>query len=107
MNGVELTVDPTEVLEGEAILVIWTWDGAAGGIETVGVSVSYELQAGFILTGSTNFEIETFDGSGDGGGYYPLNEPLRTNGKGSPLDVSITMELESEDGGLRLVRPRF
>ena len=104
VNGVELTVDPTEVLEGEAILVIWTWDGAAGGIETVGVSVSYELQAGLILTGSTNFEIETFDGSGDGGGYYPLNEPLRTNGKGSPLDVSITMELESEDGGLRLAQ---
>ena len=104
VNGVELTVDPTEVLEGEAILIIWTWDGAAGGIETVGASVSYELQAGLILTGSTNFEIETFDGSGDGGGYYPLNEPLRTNGKGSPLDVSITMELESEDGGLRLAQ---
>ena len=104
VNGVELTVDPTEVLEGEAILVIWTWDGAAGGVETVGVSVSYELQVGLVLTGSTNFEIETFDGSGDGGGYYPLNEPLRTNGKGSPLDVSITMELESEDGGLRLAQ---
>ncbi len=67
VNGVELAVDPTEVLEGDAILVIWTWDGAAGGIETVGVSVSYELQAGLVLTGSTNFEIETFDGSGDGG----------------------------------------
>ena len=104
VNGVELTVDPTEVLEGEAILVIWTWDGAAGGIETIDVSVSYELQTGLVLTGSTSFEIETFDSSGDGGGYYPLNEPLRTNGKGSPLDVSIKMELESEDGGLRLAQ---
>ena len=104
VNGVELTVDPTEVLEGEAILVIWTWDGAAGGIETIDVSVSYELQTGLMLTGSTSFEIETFDSSGDGGGYYPLNEPLRTNGKGSPLDVSIKMELESEDGGLRLAQ---
>ena len=104
VNGVELTVDPTEVLEGEAILVIWTWDGAAGGIETIDVSVSYELQTGLVLTGSTSFEIETFDSSGDGGGYYPLNEPLRTNGKGSPLDVSINMELESEDGGLRLAQ---
>ena len=28
-----------------------------------------------------------------------LNEPLRTNGKGSPLDVSISMELDSEDEG--------
>ena len=104
VNGVTQTEDPTEVLDGEAILVIWTWDGAAGGVETVGVSVSYELQEGLTLTGSTSFEIETFDGSGDGGGYYPLNEPLRTNGKGSPLDVSISMELESEDGGLRLAQ---
>ena len=102
VNGVILTDDPTEVLEGEAILVIWTWDGASGGEETVNVSVSYELQEGLTLDGSANFDIETFDGTGDGGGYYPLNEPLRTNGKGSPLDVSITMELESEDGGLRL-----
>jgi len=104
VNGVTQTADPTEVLDGEAILVIWTWDGAAGGVESVSVSISYELQEGLILTGSTNFEIETFDGSGDGGGYYPLNEPLRTNGKGSPLDVSISMELESEDGGLRLAQ---
>ncbi|MDP6866448.1 MAG: hypothetical protein QGG62_05880, partial [Candidatus Poseidoniaceae archaeon] len=102
VNGVILTDDPTEVLEGEAILVIWTWDGASGGEETVNVSVSYELQEGLTLEGSANFDIETFDGTGDGGGYYPLNEPLRTNGKGSPLDVSISMELESEGGGLRL-----
>ena len=102
MNGVELTVDPTEVLEGEAILVIWTWDGAAGGIETVGVSVSYELKQAH-LDGFYNFEIETFDGQAMGW-LLSLNEPLRTNGKGSPLDVSITMELESEDGGLRLAQ---
>ena len=55
-----------------------------------------------ILNGAANFDIETFDGSGDGGSYYPLNEPLRTNGKGSPLDISIAMELESEGGGLLL-----
>ncbi len=102
VNGELLTNDPTEVLEGEAILVIWTWDGASGGEETVNVSVSYELQDELTLDGSANFDIETFDGTGDSGGYYPLNEPLRTNGKGSPLDVSITMELESDDGGLLL-----
>ncbi len=102
VNGIEQTEDPTEVLDGEAILVIWTWDGAAGGQETVSVSVSYELQDGLILTGSTSFDIETFDGSGDGGGYYPLNEPLRTNGKGSPLDVYMSMELESDGGELLL-----
>jgi len=104
INGVIQTVDPTEVLEGDSILVIWEWDGASGGEETVNVSVTYELQEGLILTGTADFDIETFDGTGEGGGFYPLNEPLRTNGKGSPLDVSISMELDSEDGGLRLAQ---
>ena len=104
INSVEQTVDPTEVLEGDSILVIWEWDGATGGEESVNVSVTYELQEGLILTGTADFDIETFDGTGEGGGFYPLNEPLRTNGKGSPLDVSISMELDSEDGGLRLAQ---
>ena len=104
INSVAQTVDPTEVLEGDSILVIWEWDGASGGEETVNVSVTYELQEGLILTGTADFDIETFDGTGEGGGFYPLNEPLRTNGKGSPLDVSISMELDSEDGGLRLAQ---
>ena len=104
INGVAQTVDPTEVLEGDSILVIWEWDGATGGEESVNVSVTYELQEGLILTGTADFDIETFDGTGEGGGFYPLNEPLRTNGKGSPLDVSISMELDSEDGGLRLAQ---
>ena len=104
INGAIQTVDPTEVLEGDSILVIWEWDGASGGEETVNVSVTYELQEGLILTGTGDFDIETFDGTGEGGGFYPLNEPLRTNGKGSPLDVSISMELDSEDGGLRLAQ---
>jgi len=104
INGMAQTVDPTEVLEGDSILVIWEWDGASGGEETVNISVTYELQEGLILTGTADFDIETFDGTGEGGGFYPLNEPLRTNGKGSPLDVSISMELDSEDGGLRLAQ---
>ena len=104
INSVAQTVDPTEVLEGDSILVIWEWDGASGGEESVNVSVTYELQEGLILAGTADFEIETFDGTGEGGGFYPLNEPLRTNGKGSPLDVSISMELDSEDGGLRLAQ---
>ncbi len=104
INGVAQTVDPTEVLEGDSILVIWEWDGATGGEESVNVSVTYELQEGLILTGTADFDIETFDGTGEGGGFYPLNEPLRTNGKGSPLDVSISMELDSEEGGLRLAQ---
>ena len=104
VNGVLLDGNPTEVSEGDAILVIWTWDGAAGGVETVDVSMEYVLQPGVKLTGLTMFEIETFDSDGGSGGYYPLNEPLRTSGRGSPLTITMDLELESEDNGLRLSR---
>ena len=85
VDGVTIDEDLTEVLDGEAILVIWTWDGASGGEETVNVSVSYELQTGIILQGASDFNIETFDGTGEGGGYYPLNEPLRQTVKARHL----------------------
>ena len=84
VNGILLECDPTEVSDGDAILVIWTWDGAAGGVETVDVSMEYVLQPGVKLTGLTMFEIETCDSNGGSGGYYPLNEPLRSSGRGSP-----------------------
>jgi hypothetical protein len=71
VNGAQQTADPTEVLEGDAILVIWEWADGSGGQETVNVSVAYEFQEGLVLTGSSDFEIETFDGAGTGGGFYP------------------------------------
>ena len=104
VNGILLEGDPTEVSDGDAILVIWTWDGAAGGVETVDVSMEYVLQPGVKLTGLTMFEIETFDSNGGSGGYYPLNEPLRTSGRGSPLSITMNLELESEDNGIQLSR---
>ena len=104
VNGILLDGDPTEVSDGDAILVIWTWDGASGGVETVDVSMEYILQPGVKLTGLTMFEIETFDSNGGSGGYYPLNEPLRTSGRGSPLSITMNLELESEDNGIQLSR---
>ena len=104
VNGILLEGDPTEVSDGDAILVIWTWDGAAGGVETVDVSMEYVLQPGVKLTGLTMFEIETFDSNGGSGGYYPLNEPLRSSGRGSPLSITMNLELESEDNGIQLSR---
>ena len=104
VNGVLLVGDPTEVTEGDSILVIWTWDTASGGVETVDVSSEYTLQPGVKLTVSSTFEVETFDSNGDGGGYYPLNEPLRSSGRGSPLSIKMDLELTTEDNGLRLSR---
>ena len=104
VSNIPIETDPTEVSEGDAILVIWTWDGASGGVETIEISTEYVLQAGVKLTGSTTFEIETFDSNGGSGGYYPLNEPLRSSGRGSPLSITIDMALETKDSSLHLSR---
>ena len=94
VNGQRVTGDPIETASDDTVRVTWTWDGAAGGIETISVQVELVFQPGQIaLTGSAVFEIETFDTGGGTGTYYPPDEPLRTDGSGSQLDVNVRSEL--------------
>ena len=80
-------------------------DRCWGGVESINVEVELEFQPGQpSLRGSTTYEIETFDTGGGTGTYYPPDEPLRTDGGGSSMDLEINMELESRDGGLILER---
>lgn len=96
VNGQEVTGDPIETAADDTVRVTWTWDGAAGGVETINVQVELVFQPGqSALTGSETYEIETFDTGGGTGTYYPPDEPLRTDGSGSRLDVSVRAELES------------
>ena len=105
VNGVPVSGDPIETAVGETVRVTWTWTGAAGGVESINVEVELEFQPGQpSLRGSTTYEIETFDTGGGTGTYYPPDEPLRTDGGGSSMDLEINMELESRDGGLILER---
>jgi len=105
VNGIILTGDPIETGVGNAIRITWTWDGASGGIENIDVEIIFEFQAtGPTLSGAATFEIETFDTGGGTGSYYPPDEPLRTNGDGSPLHISSSIELESVNGKLKLSR---
>ena len=105
VNGIILTGDPIETGVGNAIRITWTWDGASGGIENIDVEIIFEFQAtGPTLSGSATFEIETFDTGGGTGSYYPPDEPLRTNGDGSPLHITSSIELESVNGKLKLSR---
>ena len=50
------------------------------------------------------YDIETFDTGGGTGTYYPPDEPLRTDGSGSSMELDITMNLRKQDGGLLLER---
>jgi len=105
VNGALVSGDPIETAAGDAVRVTWTWTDASGGEETINVEVELEFQQGQpSLKGSTTFDIETFDTGGGTGTYYPPDEPLKTDGAGSQLDVDIEMHLTSEGGELLLER---
>ena len=105
VGGTALTGDPIETTSGSGVRVTWTWDGAKGGVETVTVETRFILQMGASsLSGSTSFEIETFDSSTGTGTYYPPDEPLKTNGDGSPLTVTGTFSLDSSNSVIELER---
>lgn len=105
VNGRDVTGDPIETASGDTVRVTWTWSDAAGGVETIGVEVELSFQQDQAsLKGSASFEIETFDTGGGTGTYYPPDEPLRTDGAGSFLDVDININLASENGNLKLER---
>lgn len=105
IGGTVLADDPILTSVGDGVRVTWTWQGAKGGIETVTVDIRLTIEVGSeALSGSTTFEIETFDSSGGTGTYYPPEEPLKTSGGGSPLSVTGTITLDSLDGNVQLKR---
>ena len=106
VNGQSLTGDPIETSSDGGVRVTWTWQGAKGGVEVVTVEAQIIIESGGeTLKGSTEFEIETFDTSGGTGTYYPPEEPLKTNGDGSPISVSGTFMLnKNSEGELQLER---
>jgi len=105
VGGIALSGDPIETTLGDGVRVTWTWEGAKGGIETVTVETRLTIESGDTpLSGWTTFEIETFDSTGGTGTYYPPDEPLKTNGDGSPLSVTGSLFLESSNGEVNLER---
>ena len=104
-NGV-LSSDPIETSSGEFVRLTWTWRATTSGEQNITVEARIQLQSGTpLMSGSTEFTIDTFDdGSTSGGVFYPTEEPVRTDGAGSPLSVTIDMSLESEEGFLTLRR---
>lgn len=105
VNGNTVSGDPIETGSNDAVRVTWTWMGAAGGEETINVEVELLFQQGKpSLQGSTTFDIETFDSGGGTGTYYPPDEPLRTDGSGSELDVEMDIALSNDGNGLILER---
>lgn len=106
VNGGDVSGDPIETSSGEFVRLTWTWRANNEGAHNITIEAIIQLQAGTpIMSGLTEFMIDTYDdGSGEGGVYYPSNEPLRTDGAGSHLTVKMDMTLYTEDDNLVLER---
>lgn len=105
VNNILIAGNPVETQRGDSIIITWTWQGAEGGEETIQVSIRISLQAsGPLLSGQSEFLVETFDGGDGTGTFYPLEEPIRDSKEGSPLSVEQNVELSVSKGKVKLSR---
>lgn len=106
VNGATLTGDPIGTSSGDYVRLTWTWRASDEGEQVISIQANIRIQAlSPTLTGGGQFTITTYDDGNDGGGvFYPTEEPLRTDGTGSPLVVTMEMELDKTDGYLTLER---
>ena len=106
VNGGLVSGDPIVTSSGDYVRLTWTWVASNSGVQQITIEASIQIQAGKpVLSGSTTFEIEPVDdGNQGGGGFYPNEEPLRSDGGGSPLITNINMKLDTTDNFLTLER---
>lgn len=98
VNNAALSGDPIQTKSGEYVRLTWTWIAADGGEQNITVEASIQVQSGTpTMSGSAEFTIyPQDDGTGGGGVFYPDEEPLRSDGGGSPLAVQIKMDVYEE-----------
>jgi hypothetical protein len=106
VNGGVLSGDPIETSSGEYVRLTWTWRTSTDGEQVISVEGSIQLQSGTpVLTGATTFTITTYDDGSSGGGiFYPTEEPLRTDGAGSPLIAKMELNIDKTDDFITLER---
>ena len=105
VDGLKVDGDPIETQRGDSIVVTWTWQDAATGVNIVDVSIRLNLQSGGpLIQGNAQFTIEVTDTGGGTGTFYPEDEPLRTSGVGSPLTITQVIDLSSDSGNLKMAR---
>jgi len=106
VNNAVLPGDPIVTSSGEFVRLTWTWVATSPGEQQITIEASIQVQSGTpVLSGSTIFDIQPVDdGNQDSGGFYPTEEPLRSDGAGSPLVVKMDMSVDSTDGYLTLER---
>ena len=90
----------------EGVRVTWTWTTEKVGQMNITAFASITVQPGMeAITHTESLDIFVTGGDdGGGSGFYPSDEPLYSNGDGSPLSVSIQMEMYAEEGEVALNR---
>ena len=106
VNGIALGGDPIQTSSGDYVRLTWTWTSEIEGQQNITIGASIQLQSGTpTLSGSTGFEIFTVDDGNSGGGvFYPNEEPLVTDGKGSHLIAKMNLNLSTNEEYLTLQR---
>ena len=106
VNGAVVSGDPIVTSSGDYVRLTWTWVATTSGEQEISVEASIQIQSGTpVQSGLTTFIIQPFDDGNQGsGGFYPTEEPLRSDGAGSHLIVKMDMNLSTEDGWLTLER---
>jgi hypothetical protein len=106
VNGATLTGDPIGTSSGDYVRLTWTWRASDEGEQVISIQANIRIQALTpALTGGGQFTITTYDDGNDGGGvFYPTEEPVRTDGTGSPLIANMEIKLDKEKDFLTLER---
>ncbi len=106
VNGEELTSDAIQTSNGEFVRLTWTWIAGTEGEQSISIEAYIQIQTiSPVRSGIADFVIYPVEtGSSGGGGFYPQDEPLRSDGVGSNLAVNIDMQLQNEDDFLVMTK---
>ena len=106
VNGLNINTESIKTRSGDGVRATWTWSDGEGGEQTINIQPRLDLTdtGPAIQDGSAVFTIY-ISNPGDGGGtFYPLEEPIRSTGEGSDLDVTVDFKLSKQSSRIILER---
>lgn len=107
VEGINVEMEPIgSQAEDDSFRLTWTWSASSSGELNITTVAEIIVQQGIAAQSVTqSHSIMTVDdGSNSGGGFYPADEPLQSNGIGSPLAVDMTMDMYVEENEIALER---
>lgn len=106
VNSQDVAADPIQTSNGDFVRLTWTWTATTEGEQIISIEAFIQIQSSTpIRSGITEFTIYPVENGGGGsGGFYPDEEPLRSDGVGSHLAVNLEMSLDTEDDYLVMRR---